>query len=88
MRGQAIASGVYIAAINRTGTEGVEFYGSSFICNPKGEIIAEASRSETQVVVADLDPALFAEWRRLFPLLNQRRPDVYAPLAAKPLCRY
>ncbi len=80
MRGQAIANGVYIAAANRTGTEGVEFYGSSFICDPMGKIIAEASRDQTEVIFADLDPALFSEWRRLFPLLRQRRPEVYGKI--------
>ncbi len=77
MRGQAIANGVYIAAANRVGTEGVEFYGSSFICDPMGTIRAEASRDQSEVIYADLDPDFFDEWRRLFPLLKQRRPGVY-----------
>ncbi len=77
MRGQAIANGVYIAAANRTGTEGVEFYGSSFICDPMGKIIAQAGRDTTEVLVAELDAKLFEQWRYLFPLLKQRRPDAY-----------
>ncbi len=77
MRGQAIANGVYIAAANRVGRESVEFYGSSFICSPMGEILAEAGRDASEVILADLDPSLLAEWRRLFPLLRQRRPEVY-----------
>ena len=77
MRGQAIANGVYIAAANRTGVEGVTFYGSSFVCDPMGNVLAQASRDQTEVIVADLDPALFALWRKLFPLLKQRRPGVY-----------
>lgn len=77
MRGQAIASGLYIAAANRVGVEGVTFYGRSFICDPMGRVVAEASRDGNEVIVADLDPALFAEWRRLFPLLRQRRPALY-----------
>lgn len=80
MRGQAIANGVYIAAANRVGTEGVQFYGSSFICDPMGRIIAEASRDQTEIITAELDPTLFAEWRRLFPLLRQRRPETYQRL--------
>ena len=80
MRGQAIANGVYIAAANRVGTEGVAFYGSSFICDPMGRILASAGRDETAVIFADLDPAFLAEWRRLFPLLKQRRPEVYGRL--------
>ncbi len=80
MRGQAIANGVYIAAANRTGQEGVEFYGSSFICDPMGNIIAQAGRDTTEVLVAELDSKLFEQWRYLFPLLNQRRPDAYGKL--------
>jgi len=80
MRGQAIANGVYIAAANRTGTEGVEFYGSSFICDPMGNIIAQAGRDTTEVLVAELDAKLFEQWRYLFPLLEQRRPDTYQRL--------
>lgn len=83
MRGQAIANGVYIAAANRVGTEGVQFYGSSFICDPMGNIIAEASRDQTEVITAELDPDLFAEWRRLFPLLRQRRPETYQALITR-----
>ncbi len=82
MRGQAVANGVYMAAANRVGTEGVEFYGSSFICDPTGKILAEASRDRSEVIAADLDPAWLAEWRRLFPLLQQRRPEVYKRLIA------
>ena len=80
MRGQAIANGLFIAAANRTGQEGVTFYGSSFVCDPMGRILAQASRDRTEVILADLDPGVFYEWRRLFPLLRQRRPEVYGPL--------
>jgi N-carbamoylputrescine amidase len=79
MRGHAIANGVYIAAANRVGVEnGVTFYGSSFICDPTGKILAQAGRDTTEVIVGDLDAARFAHWRDLFPLLRQRRPQVYA----------
>jgi N-carbamoylputrescine amidase len=80
MRGQAIANGVFIAAANRTGAEGVTFYGSSFICDPMGNVLAQASRDQTEVIVADLDPQVFTQWRELFPLLRQRRPTVYSRL--------
>lgn len=78
MRGQAIASGVFIAAANRVGVEGVTFYGSSFVCEPNGTLIAQASRDRDELLVTDLDPAALNEWRRLFPLLKQRRPDAYS----------
>lgn len=80
MRGQAIANGVYIAAANRLGQEGVTFYGSSFICDPMGNILAQASRDQTEIIVAELDTAVFEKWRYLFPLLEQRRPDAYGML--------
>jgi N-carbamoylputrescine amidase len=82
MRGQAIANGVYIAAANRVGAEGVTFYGSSFVCDPMGAIIAQASRDQTELIVAEIDTAVIAEWRRLFPLQKQRRPEVYGRLTA------
>lgn len=78
MRGHAIANGVFIAAANRVGEEnGIPFYGSSFICDPSGKILAQASRTETEVLVVDLDPYSLERWRELFPLLHQRRPNVY-----------
>ncbi|PKN94984.1 MAG: hydrolase [Chloroflexi bacterium HGW-Chloroflexi-6] len=82
MRGQAIASGVFIAAANRVGLEGVTFYGSSFICEPNGTIIIQASRDRDELLVTDLDPAALQEWRRLFPLLQQRRPSAYGRISA------
>jgi len=81
MRGQAIASGVFIAAANRVGVEGVTFYGSSFVCEPNGTLIAQASRDRDELLVVDLDPTALEEWRRLFPLLGQRRPDVYGKIS-------
>lgn len=78
MRGHAIANGVYIAAANRIGQENsVRFYGSSFICDPTGRVLAQAGRDTTEVIVADIEPGLFMQWRTLFPLLHQRRPQTY-----------
>jgi N-carbamoylputrescine amidase len=83
MRGQAVASGLFLAAANRTGTEnGNTFYGSSFICDPTGRVLAQAPRSGTDVIVADLDPGVLEHRRRMFPLLSQRRPDTYARIVA------
>ncbi|MCB0009095.1 MAG: hypothetical protein KDE04_21660 [Anaerolineales bacterium] len=83
MRGQAIANGVFMAAANRVGQEGVTFYGSSFICDPMGNILAQASRDQTEIISAELDPAIFDQWRALFPLLKQRRPELYGPIMRK-----
>jgi N-carbamoylputrescine amidase len=77
----AIASGVFIAATNRIGTEeAILFYGSSTIIAPGGEILAQASRDTEEVVLADLDPEAMQLWRRLFPLLERREPTTYKAL--------
>jgi N-carbamoylputrescine amidase len=79
MRGHAIANGIFIAAANRVGYEHpVRFYGSSFICDPMGKILAQAGRDTTEVISARLEPRTFEHWRELFPLLRQRRPETYA----------
>lgn len=81
MRGHAIANGVFVAAVNRTGAEnGLRFYGSSFVCDPTGRVLVQAGRDTTEVVTADLDPATLDHWRDLFPLLRQRRPQTYRRL--------
>lgn len=81
MRGHAVANGVYIAAANRIGIEnGVTFYGSSFICDPTGNILAQAGRDTTEVIIADLDPQALMRYRDLFPLLHQRKPHTYSRL--------
>ncbi|MCU0497325.1 MAG: hydrolase [Anaerolineae bacterium] len=81
MRGHAIANGVFIAAANRIGRENrVTFYGSSFICDPMGRILAQAGRDTTEVIVADLEPEVLLKWRELFPLLHQRKPALYTRL--------
>ena len=78
MRGHAIANGVFVAAVNRVGTEnGIRFYGSSFVADPSGKIIAKAGRDTTEVITAELDPDTLAHWREHFPLLHQRRPKQY-----------
>ena len=78
MRGHAIANGIFIAAVNRVGVEnGVRFYGSSFVCDPTGRIVAQGGRDTTEVVIADLNPNDLARWREHFPLLHQRRPEIY-----------
>ena len=82
MRGHAVANGVFVAAANRVGSENeVTFYGSSFIADPGGNILAEAPRDEEAVIVAVLEQPTFDQWRHLFPLLRQRRPT---PTAASP----
>ena len=79
--GNAIANGVFMVAVNRTGEEPpLRFYGSSFICDPYGRMLAKAPRDEPAVLVADLDLDQRRDWLELFPFLATRRPDTYAPL--------
>ncbi len=80
----AVANGYYIAAINRVGREMPwnigEFYGSSYFCNPRGKIIAQASPSENQLLVADLDLGMIDEVRNLWQFYRDRRPEAYGDL--------
>jgi len=77
----AIANGVFVAAINRVGFEGlITFYGNSFVCDPTGKDIVHASRDQPEVLVAELDFKVFEFWRGLFPLLKQRQPETYKVL--------
>jgi N-carbamoylputrescine amidase len=76
-----IANGLFMVAVNRTGPEPpLAFYGSSFISDPYGRILAQAPREEPAVLVADLDLDQRRDWLELFPLLSTRRPDTYGPL--------
>jgi len=80
----AVANGYYIAAINRVGIEAPwnigEFYGSSYFCNPRGQIIAQASRDKDEVLTADLDLDMIAEVRKTWQFFRDRRPDQYESL--------
>ncbi|MBO3742484.1 nitrilase-related carbon-nitrogen hydrolase [Actinoplanes flavus] len=80
--GNAIANGLFMVVPNRTGDEGrITFYGSSFIADPYGRILAQAPRGEEAVLVADLDLDQRRDWLTLFPFLRTRRPDTYRGLA-------
>jgi N-carbamoylputrescine amidase len=77
-----IANGTFMVAVNRIGDEPpLTFYGSSFISDPYGRILAEAPRDEPAVIVADLDLDQRRDWLELFPFLSTRRPDAYGSLA-------
>jgi beta-ureidopropionase len=80
----AVANGYYIGAINRVGTEAPwnigEFYGTSYFCDPRGQIIAQASRDKDEVLTADLDLDRIAEVRKTWQFFRDRRPDMYADL--------
>jgi N-carbamoylputrescine amidase len=84
-RAHGIANGVYIAAVNRvgheheSGTEGIEFFGHSFVSDPFGRVIAEAGM-DPEVLIAECDPKVIEDTRRNWPFLRDRRIDAYAPI--------
>lgn len=81
--GNGISSGTFMVVPNRTGDEGgLTFYGSSFVSDPYGRVLASAPRDEEAVIVADLDLDQRKDWLDLFPFLATRRPDTYGPLTA------
>jgi len=84
-RGHAIANGLYVAVVNRVGHEtppeggpGLEFWGSSFVADPFGVVIAEASLDKEEIVLATVDLARIEEVRRNWPFLRDRRIDAYS----------
>ena len=84
-RSHAIANGTFVAAVNRVGFEGpaesgIEFWGSSFVCDPFGQVLAEASTNAEETLVVECDPGRIEEVRRNWPFLRDRRTDAYAPL--------
>jgi N-carbamoylputrescine amidase len=84
-RAHAIANGVYVASPNRighedeAGTDGITFFGHSFIADPFGRVIASAG-TEQAVLIATCDPALIESTRRNWPFLRDRRIDAYGPI--------
>jgi beta-ureidopropionase len=82
----AVANGYFVGAINRVGHEQPwdigEFYGQSYFCDPRGQIIAEAPRDRDALVVADLDLDKIREVRNTWQFYRDRRPDTYQALVA------
>jgi N-carbamoylputrescine amidase len=87
-RSHAIANGVYVASPNRVGfepepnTNGLQFFGHSFISDPFGRVIAEAGE-EPQILVAECNPALVEETRLNWPFLRDRRVDAYGGVLSR-----
>ena len=90
-RGHAIANGVYVAAVNRVGFEkpagsgggGLEFWGSSFVSDPFGVVVAEASTDREEIVLAEVDLARLEDVRRNWPFLRDRRVDAYSGMTKR-----
>jgi beta-ureidopropionase len=80
----AVANGVFIGAINRPGTEAPwnigRFYGSSYVCDPRGQILAEASEDRDELVTAQMDMEKVREVRDLWQFFRDRRPEMYGLL--------
>jgi beta-ureidopropionase len=80
----AVANGYFVGAINRVGYEQPwnigEFYGKSYFCNPRGKIIAQASRDNDELVVADLNLDEIREVRNIWQFYRDRRPESYNPI--------
>jgi len=84
-RSHAIANGIFVAAVNRVGFEGppdrgLEFWGASFVSDPFGRIVAEASHDKEEILIVECDPARMEETRRGWPFLRDRRIDAYGPI--------
>lgn len=86
-RGHAIANGVFVAAVNRVGFEkpdndsaGLEFWGSSFVSSPFGELLASASSAKEELLVQEIDLDSIERTRRNWPFLRDRRIDAYADI--------
>jgi N-carbamoylputrescine amidase len=98
-RGHAISNGVYVAVVNRVGHErpsgaaagasttgpegGLEFWGSSFISDPFGIVVAEAPEDREQVLLGEIDLGRIEEVRRNWPFLRDRRIDAYAGIESR-----
>ena len=82
----AVANGYFVGAINRVGTEAPwnigEFYGQSYFCDPRGQMIAVGTRDQDELIVADLNMDLIKEVRNTWQFFRDRRPDAYGPIVA------
>lgn len=90
-RSHAIANGLSVIVANRTGfesatsklTQGIQFWGGSFISGAQGELLASASKDKEEILLADIDLANHERIRRGWPFLRDRRIEEYAPLTAR-----
>ena len=87
-RSHAIANGLYVAAVNRVGYEGppqtgLEFWGGSFVADPFGQVLAEASHDREETLIVECDPRRIEEVRRNWPFLRDRRIDAYQDITRR-----
>ena len=87
-RSHAIANGIFVAAVNRVGFEGppdrgLEFWGASFVSDPFGRVLAEASHDKEEILIVECDPNVMEEVRRGWPFLRDRRIDAYGGITSR-----
>jgi N-carbamoylputrescine amidase len=89
-RGHAVANGLPVLSCNRTGFEadpaggaGIQFWGSSFVAGPQGEILAQASEDREELLLAEVDLERSETVRRIWPFLRDRRIDAYGDLVKR-----
>lgn len=90
-RGHAVANGLPVIAVNRVGheedpsgdTDGLDFWGSSFVAGPQGELLYQASITDDECAVIDIDMARSEQVRRWWPFLRDRRIDAYGGLTSR-----
>ena len=89
-RGHAIANGLYVAAVNRVGHEvpaqggaGIEFWGTSFLADPQGVILAEGSVEKEEILLGEVNLARIEDVRRNWPFLRDRRIDAYGGISQR-----
>lgn len=89
-RGHAIANGIYVAAVNRVGFEkpvktsaGIEFWGSSFLADPQGVLLAEAAADKEEILLGEVDLRHLEDIRRNWPFLRDRRIDAYDGITSR-----
>jgi N-carbamoylputrescine amidase len=80
-RSHAIANGIHVVAVNRTGTEaGTRFWGGSFVASPFGTLIYQASHDMPETCVVEVNPGMNRKYREVWPFMRDRRIDTYQPI--------
>ncbi len=90
-RGHAVANGLPVVTVNRVGHEpdpsgqtgGIQFWGTSFVCGPQGEIIYEASADEEESIIVEMDMERSEQVRRWWPFLRDRRIEEYGDITKR-----
>jgi len=83
-RSHSVANGVHVVSVNRVGQEGeLKFWGGSFISNPFGSVLYQASHSDEEIIVHEIDTAKTDHYRTHWPFMRDRRIDSYQPITKR-----